>query len=39
VTKFFGDPAVKAALGIPHNLNFSAINMEVNAEFHAAGDM
>ncbi|KAJ7832993.1 Alpha/Beta hydrolase protein [Mycena leptocephala] len=39
VAKFFGDPAIKAALGIPHELNFSAINMEVNAEFHAAGDI
>ncbi|KAJ6457012.1 alpha/beta-hydrolase [Mycena vitilis] len=34
----FGDPAVRSALGIPDHLNYSAINMDVNAEFIAAGD-
>ncbi|KAJ6612621.1 alpha/beta-hydrolase [Mycena sp. CBHHK59/15] len=34
----FRDPDVRAALGVPDHLNYSAINIEVNAEFHAAGD-
>jgi hypothetical protein len=38
VGKIFGNPDVKAALGVPHDLNYTALNMEVNAEFHAAGD-
>ncbi|KAJ7257667.1 alpha/beta-hydrolase [Mycena rebaudengoi] len=34
VGKIFGNPDVKAALGVPHDLNYTALNMEV----HAAGD-
>ncbi|KAJ7643133.1 alpha/beta-hydrolase [Mycena polygramma] len=38
VTKMFWDPDVRAALGIPDHLPYSVLNMEVNAEFIAAGD-
>ncbi|KAJ7653982.1 alpha/beta-hydrolase [Mycena polygramma] len=38
VMDIFRDLDVRAALGIPDHLNYSAINMDVNAEFIAAGD-
>ncbi|KAJ7086829.1 alpha/beta-hydrolase [Mycena belliarum] len=39
VTNVLDDPATKAALGLPLDLHYQAINREVNAEFVAAGDM
>ncbi|KAJ7086820.1 Alpha/Beta hydrolase protein [Mycena belliarum] len=39
VIKILDDPATKAALGLSRDSNFEALNMEVNAEFAAAGDM
>ncbi|KAJ7748278.1 alpha/beta-hydrolase [Mycena maculata] len=35
----FSDPQVRRALGIPPHLNFTALNMDVNAEFLGAGDL
>lgn len=37
--KYIGSPDIKAALGMPSSLNFTALNMDVNAEFTANGDM
>ncbi|KAJ7107556.1 alpha/beta-hydrolase [Mycena epipterygia] len=39
VGKIFADTEVKEALGIPQDLAYKAINMDVNAEFVAAGDI
>ncbi|KAJ7751522.1 alpha/beta-hydrolase [Mycena maculata] len=38
VESIFRDVLVKRALGVPPDLNYTALNMEVNAEFIAAGD-
>ncbi|KAJ7622407.1 alpha/beta-hydrolase [Roridomyces roridus] len=38
-SEIFSDPTVRNELGVPENLNFTGLNMEVNQEFQAAGDM
>ncbi|KAJ6614245.1 alpha/beta-hydrolase [Mycena sp. CBHHK59/15] len=39
VGKIFGDAQVRKDLGLSKNLNYTALNMEVNQEFLAAGDL
>ncbi|KAJ7153293.1 alpha/beta-hydrolase [Mycena filopes] len=35
----FNDTDVRRALGVAQNLTYHALNLQVNAEFHAAGDL
>ncbi|KAJ6529087.1 alpha/beta-hydrolase [Mycena vulgaris] len=39
VGDILGDDRVRRGLGIPHNLSYTALNMDVNAEFTAEGDI
>jgi len=39
VNKFFNNATTKQALGVPSQLNFTSLNMDVNKEFHEAGDL
>ncbi|KAJ7152719.1 alpha/beta-hydrolase [Mycena crocata] len=38
IEKILNSPHVRDALRIPNDIDFTALNMEVNAEFRAAGD-
>ncbi|KAJ6582108.1 alpha/beta-hydrolase [Mycena capillaripes] len=39
VGKIFGDPFIRAEMGIPDDLTYKPLSMEVHEEFIAAGDM
>jgi hypothetical protein len=36
---FFADVATKHALGVPEDVNFIPLSLDVNTEFRAAGDL